>query len=205
MKFTAIVFLAAAAAAALAQEQTPVPDECDQNIMPTPPTSNVAPQPRLPSLQPNTPIPNVQPNIPIPNVEVTEPVQSAVARLASFFDFSHVTNKDTYTPVVVEHVFDPATRKFTHLSYNVVQNGDAYYVPVCSVDSIVQAGSSAVLTSDSCLYGIQLTPVPRNAARLMFRAMRTVFRLVARVLSPFSMFSGGQPGATASAFGIQFI
>ncbi|KAJ1936114.1 hypothetical protein FBU59_005162, partial [Linderina macrospora] len=148
--------------------------------------------------------PSMQPNIPIPNAEATERMPSALARLASFFDFSHISSESTFTPVIVTHVYDPAMRKFTHLSYNVVQNGDAYYVPVCSVDSIVQAGSSAIPASDSCQYGIQLAPVPRNAASLVLRAMRMALRLLARASSPPSIFTdGGQPGASMATFGSQ--
>ncbi|ORX70188.1 hypothetical protein DL89DRAFT_292850 [Linderina pennispora] len=190
MKLAAIAFLASAALAQ--QQQGPV--QRMQDVLPTPPAANIAPQFEMPG---------IQPNIPVPNVEATEPMQSAVARLASFFDFSHISGENTDTPTVVTHVFDPATGRFTHLSYNVVQNGNAYYVPVCSVDSIVQAGSSAIPASDSCQYGIQLMPVPRNAASVMLRAMRMVLRLLARVPRLLPVILGGQPGASAYTFADQ--
>ncbi|ORX69219.1 hypothetical protein DL89DRAFT_317832 [Linderina pennispora] len=129
-------------------------------------------------------MPNIQPSIPIPNVETIDPVRSVVAHLASLFDLSHISSENTSKPIVAEHMFDPATRKFTHLSHNMVQNGDACYVPVCPVDTIVPTGSSAIPATDSCQYRIQLLPVSHNAAGLMAKVMCTAFRLLMRILTP---------------------
>ncbi|KAJ1941052.1 hypothetical protein FBU59_003618 [Linderina macrospora] len=191
MRFTATAFLASTA---LAQQQQ-IPEQRMQDVLSFPSTSHIAPQAGFLG---------TQPNIPISNVEAAEPKPSALDRLASYFGFSHISSEDTFTLGVIQKVFGPATRKFTHLLYSVVQNGDAYYVPVCSVDSIVQAGLSVIPASASCQYGIQLTPVPRNAARLMFRVMHAVFRLPARIASPLSIILGDQPGSRVPAFDAQF-
>ncbi|KAJ2014816.1 hypothetical protein GGI03_005079 [Coemansia sp. RSA 2337] len=40
--------------------------------------------------------------------------QSLLARLASYFDVSHLSSVDTTTPLIVTQVFDPTMNKFTH-------------------------------------------------------------------------------------------
>ncbi|KAJ2057792.1 hypothetical protein GGI17_005444 [Coemansia sp. S146] len=105
--------------------------------------------------------------------------QSLLARLVSYFDMSRLSSVDTTTPVIVTHVFDPTMNKFTHLAMNVVQSGDVWYLPVCTVDSITAAGASATPPApESCQYGVQLAPVPQNAMRTMLRVMRTMFRAI---------------------------
>ncbi|KAJ2464877.1 hypothetical protein GGI02_004863 [Coemansia sp. RSA 2322] len=103
---------------------------------------------------------------------------------------SHVSSAATSTPVIVSKVFDPASGKFTALAINVVQSGDAYHVPVCTTDSIVAAGSSAMASTDSCQYGVQLMPVPKNAARILAHIVRTAFRAIMSVSHP-SFWLGG--------------
>ncbi|KAJ2252994.1 hypothetical protein GGI13_002956 [Coemansia sp. RSA 455] len=105
--------------------------------------------------------------------------QLLLDRLASYFDMSHLSSIGTTTPLMVTQVFDPTINKFTHLSMNVVQSGDVWYLPVCTINSITAAGASAAPSApESCQYGIQLIPVPRDAGRMMLRVMRTMFRAI---------------------------
>ncbi|KAJ2100113.1 hypothetical protein IW146_009634, partial [Coemansia sp. RSA 922] len=125
--------------------------------------------------------------------------QSLLVRLISYFDMSRLSSVDTTTPVMTAQVFDPTMNKFTHLSMNVVQSGDVWYLPVCTVDSITAAGASAAPPApESCQYGIQLAPVPQNAMRMMLRVMRTMFRAInAAAMEPtrfwFGRSSTGMP------------
>ncbi|KAJ2111602.1 hypothetical protein IW146_005239 [Coemansia sp. RSA 922] len=153
--------------------------------------------------------------------------QSLLSRLISYFDMSRVSSVDTTTPVMITQVFDPTMNKFTHLSMNVVQSGDVWYLPVCTVDSITGAGTSVAGTSDAgtaaagvpeagaavtgastappagasvapsapinCQYGIQLTPVPQNAMRMMLRVMRTKFRAINAAAMEPTRFWFGRP------------
>ncbi|KAJ2819538.1 hypothetical protein GGI24_004756 [Coemansia furcata] len=103
--------------------------------------------------------------------------QSLLTRLGSYFDMSHISSVDTNTPVMIAEVFDPTISKVTHLSMNVVQSGNVWYIPVCSIDSI--AGSSVAPPSpEGCQYGVQLAPVPQNAMKMKMRAMRTLVRAI---------------------------
>ncbi|KAJ2825418.1 hypothetical protein GGI24_003164 [Coemansia furcata] len=103
--------------------------------------------------------------------------QSLLSCLGSYFDMSHESSVDTATPVIVTHVFDPTMDKFTHLSMNVVQSGDVWYLPVCSIDFITTSGSSATPPSpESCQFTIQLAPVPENAMRMIMKVIRAKFR-----------------------------
>ncbi|KAJ2439541.1 hypothetical protein GGF42_007920 [Coemansia sp. RSA 2424] len=87
--------------------------------------------------------------------------QSLLSRLISYFDMSHISSVNTTTPVMVTHVFDPEMNKFTHLSMNIIQLGDVWYLPVCTVDSITAVRSAAALpVPKSCQYDIQLAPLP---------------------------------------------
>ncbi|KAJ2056730.1 hypothetical protein GGI17_006048 [Coemansia sp. S146] len=121
--------------------------------------------------------------------------QSLLARLISYFDMSHLSSVDTTTPVIVTQVFDPMMNKFTHLAMNVVQSGDVWYLPVCTVDSITAAaGASATPPApESCQYGIQLAPVPQNAMRMMLRVMRTMFRAINAAAREPTRFWFGRP------------
>ncbi|KAJ2449524.1 hypothetical protein GGF42_004742 [Coemansia sp. RSA 2424] len=103
-----------------------------------------------------------------------------------------VSSTNTTTPVMVTHVFDPKMNKFMHLSMNVVQSGDVWYLPVCTIDYITAAGSAAALpVPESCQYGIKLAPVPQNAMRMILRVMRTAFRAIrAAAMEPTGFWFG---------------
>ncbi|KAJ2476333.1 hypothetical protein IWW56_004978 [Coemansia sp. RSA 2131] len=120
---------------------------------------------------------------------------SLLTRLMSFFDLSHIASTVTTTPVTITHVYDPSTSKFTHLSASVVTAGDSYYVPVCPVNAIVAAGSTpAVAQSDACAFGIQLTPMPSNAAASVFRVLRTKIELFMSLAKQSSGWQGSFSG-----------
>ncbi|KAJ2757420.1 hypothetical protein GGI19_000021 [Coemansia pectinata] len=121
--------------------------------------------------------------------------QSLLARLVSYFDISHLSRVDTTTPVMVTQVFDPMMNKFTHLSINVIQSGDVWYLPVCTVNSItaVEASAATPPAPESCQYGIQLDPVPHNAMRMMLRVMRTMFRAINTAAMEPTRFWLGRP------------
>ncbi|KAJ2860692.1 hypothetical protein GGH94_005361 [Coemansia aciculifera] len=118
--------------------------------------------------------------------------QLFLARLASYFGVSRLSSVDTTTPVMVTQVFDPTMNKLTYLAMNVVQSGDVWYLPMCTVDSITAAGASATPPApESCQYGIQLAPVPQNAMRMMLRVMRTMFRAInAAAMEPTRFWFG---------------
>lgn len=101
-----------------------------------------------------------------------------LSHLGSFYDMSHVSNANTDTPVSIVHVFDPATEKFTHLSIDVEKAGDAYYVPVCAVDAIKNAGMTGDIPMNECKYGVRLSSVPRNAAKTELAVVETVARAI---------------------------
>ncbi|KAJ2754573.1 hypothetical protein GGI19_002308 [Coemansia pectinata] len=145
----------------------------------------------------DTPIANVvtgqMPQIPQVAQMPSSQTQSLLARLISYFDVSRLSSIDTTTPVMVTEVFDPMMNKFTHLAMNVVQSGDVWYLPVCTVDSITAAaGASATPPApESCQYGIQLAPVPQNAMRMLLRVMRTMFRAInAAAMEPTRFWFG---------------
>ncbi|KAJ2252378.1 hypothetical protein GGI13_003315 [Coemansia sp. RSA 455] len=120
--------------------------------------------------------------------------QSLLARLITYFDMSRLSSVDATTPVMTAQVFDPTMNKFTHLSMNVIQSGDVWYLPVCTVDSITAAGASAAPPApESCQYGIQMAPVPQNAMRAMLRAMRTMFRAINAAAMEPTRFWFGRP------------
>ncbi|KAJ2869102.1 hypothetical protein GGH93_006262 [Coemansia aciculifera] len=147
---------------------------------PMPASDTTSPAPKVA----DTPITNVvtgqMPQMPQVAHMPSSLTQSLLARLISYFDVSHLSSVDTTTPVMITQVFDPTMNKFTHLSMNVVQSGDVWYLPVCTVDSITAAaGASATPPApESCQYGIQLAPVPQNAMRMMMRVMRTMFKAI---------------------------
>ncbi|KAJ2556025.1 hypothetical protein EV175_002134 [Coemansia sp. RSA 1933] len=120
------------------------------------------------------------------------PVQSLLSRLVSFFDFSHVSSTPTDTPVTFSTVYDPATSKFTHLTADIVQNGDAYYIPVCPVDVV-----TGVASAQGCEYGISLNPVPLNVAQAHLSIIRTLFSIIRNIARPTFMF--GESNAMNSA------
>ncbi|KAJ2022331.1 hypothetical protein GGI06_001862 [Coemansia sp. S85] len=129
-----------------------------------------------------------------------ELTRSILARLASYFDTSRQLNVDTTTPVMITEVFDPAANKIIHLSMNVVQSGDVWYLPVCTVDSITDTGSAvaSLPSTESYQHGIQLTPVPQNAMRMAMRVWRTMFRAIeAAAREPTRFWSGRSPTGLA--------
>ncbi|KAJ2256856.1 hypothetical protein GGI13_001067 [Coemansia sp. RSA 455] len=185
----------------------------------------------------DTPVANVAtgqlPQMPQVSQMPSSLTQSLLSRLISYFDMSRVSSVDATTPVMITQVFDPTMNKFTHLSMNVVQSGDVWYLPVCAIDSITGAETSTAGTSDagaasagtavagtsdagtaaagasaavplagasvvpsapmSCQYGIQLTPVPQNAMRMMLRVMRTMFRAINAAAMEPTRFWFGRP------------
>ncbi|KAJ2049000.1 hypothetical protein H4S04_003495 [Coemansia sp. S16] len=202
------------------------------NPMPAGDTTNPAPKVA------DTPVANVAtgqlPQMPQVAQMPSSLTQSLLSRLISYFDMSRMSSVDTTTPVMITEVFDPTMNKFTHLSMNVVQSGDVWYLPVCTVDSITGvgasvAGTAVAGTSDagtaaaagapesgaavsgasaavppagasvvpsapmSCQYGIQLTPVPQNAMRMMLRVMRTMFRAINAAAMEPTRFWFGRP------------
>ncbi|KAJ2558246.1 hypothetical protein EV175_000882 [Coemansia sp. RSA 1933] len=108
-------------------------------------------------------------------------IQPLVNRFVSFFDLSHVSTTPTDTPVMLHHVYDPATGKFTYLSMDVMQSGGAYYVPVCSISSFTSGVATA---ADNCPYAIQLNPVPIDVAQRFLRLMHTVFNIIRNLALP---------------------
>ncbi|KAJ2804732.1 hypothetical protein H4R20_002385 [Coemansia guatemalensis] len=119
-----------------------------------------------------------------------------LARLASYFDLSHVSSEIASMPVMTSKVYDPATGKLVMLSASVMQSGGAYYVPVCSVDAIASAGKMPVAAAQpgACSYGIQLTPVPSNAAVALYRVIRTSFKAIMSASRP-SFMGFGRPSS----------
>ncbi|KAI9503216.1 hypothetical protein BX070DRAFT_145444 [Coemansia spiralis] len=121
-------------------------------------------------------------------------IQSLLSRLVSYFDMSHVSSINTDTPVLVSHVFDPATGKFTHLTLNVMQSGSSYYIPVCSTDAIT---GTTPASADVCPYGIQLNPVPLNVVQAKLNIMHTVHSIIKNLARPLFAFSN--PGFTSAS------
>ncbi|KAJ2235511.1 hypothetical protein GGI13_008581, partial [Coemansia sp. RSA 455] len=99
----------------------------------------------------DTPVANVVtgqlPQIPQVAQMPSSLTQSLLSRLISYFDMSRVSSVDATTPVMITQVFDSTMSKFTHLSMNVVQSGDVWYLPVCTVDSITGTGVSVAGTA----------------------------------------------------------
>ncbi|KAJ2083848.1 hypothetical protein H4R24_000500 [Coemansia sp. RSA 988] len=112
--------------------------------------------------------------------------ESLLSRLASYFDLSHVASDIAAMPVVMTKLYDPASNKFTVVSTNVMQSGGAYYIPVCPSNVIVNAKQTPVMDVEpaACGYGIQLTPVPSNAASALNRVIRTKFKAIMSIARP---------------------
>ncbi|KAJ2811110.1 hypothetical protein H4S07_002268 [Coemansia furcata] len=126
--------------------------------------------------------------------------QSLLTRLGSYFDMSHISSVDTNTPVMIAEVFDPTISKVTHLSMNVVQSGNVWYIPVCSIDSIATAGSSVAPSSpEGCQYGVQLAPVPQNAMKMKMKVVRTLVRAIEAAAREPMRYMFGRP-ATGVAY-----
>ncbi|KAJ1662939.1 hypothetical protein IW140_005461 [Coemansia sp. RSA 1813] len=123
-------------------------------------------------------------------------VQSLLSRLVSFFDLSHVASTTTDTPVTFDMVYDPSMGKFTHMTSNVMQSGDTYYVPVCSIDSITGTGTGTA-SAQGCDYGVRLNPVPLNVARAQLNIIHTLFAVLRNIARPAFMFGESSAMNTA--------
>ncbi|KAJ2832090.1 hypothetical protein GGI24_001357 [Coemansia furcata] len=142
----------------------------------------------------STPVANVVGQMPSMPQMPSSMTQSLLSRLGSYFDMSHLSSVDTATPVMTVKVFDPAMNKLSLLSMNVVQSGDVWYLPVCTIDSITTTGSSVAPPSpESCQYAIQLAPVPQNAMKMMMRVMRTMVRAIEAAAREPTRFMFGRP------------
>ncbi|KAJ2830144.1 hypothetical protein IWW50_000448 [Coemansia erecta] len=141
-----------------------------------------------------TPIAQAMPTPASPRMHMGEPdVTSLLARLVSYFDLTHIASTVTTSPATITKVFDPTTGKFTIMSASVVQSGDSYYVPVCPVSAITAAGATpATAQSDACTFGVQLTPMPSNAASTLFRVLHTKVKLIRSLMRP-SFWRGAMP------------
>ncbi|KAJ2131477.1 hypothetical protein GGF48_001521 [Coemansia sp. RSA 921] len=182
MKF-AIVSLVFAAVV-LAQGELSTPPAAESTVAPV--ESTVAPAESTGEQPAGTPAETPMPQISMPSTHVgTNDPMSLISRLMSYFDFTRMDVNVASAPVIMATVYDPTTNKFTTLSAHVMQSGDAYYVPVCSTDSIIAAGEVPVMTQDAtCRYGIQLTPMPSNAASTLYSLLRTKLRLILSLAKP---------------------
>ncbi|KAJ1722340.1 hypothetical protein LPJ61_005940, partial [Coemansia biformis] len=116
MKFAIASILLAAVA--LAQESTPATSAPEAT-----PTA-------APEEMPGAATPATMPPMPMGPSQT----ESLLARLASYFDLSHVTSDVASMPVFMVKVFDPVTGKFNVLASSVSRSGSSFYVPVCPVD-----------------------------------------------------------------------
>ncbi|KAJ2807492.1 hypothetical protein H4R20_001261 [Coemansia guatemalensis] len=123
--------------------------------------------------------------------------QSLLSRLLSYFDLTHVASDIATMPVVMTKLYDPASNKFTVVSANVMQSGGAYYIPVCPTSAIANAKQTPVMDVEpaACGYGIQLTPMPSNAAGALNRVIRTAFKAIMSVSRPSFMGMAKQQSA----------
>ncbi|KAJ2083281.1 hypothetical protein H4R24_000928 [Coemansia sp. RSA 988] len=195
LAITSIVFVAAVA---LAQDNVSMPPAAEASS----PAAEVSPTIEG-QVSPGMEMPTALPAIPMGG----DRTASLLARLASFFDMSHVSSDVASMPVVMSKVYDPATGKFVMLSAGVMQSGSAYYVPVCTVDAIASAGTSpvAAVQPDACSFGVQLTPVPSNAAVALYRVIRTSFKAIMSAARPSFMGFGrsSSMGAMHTQAGVQ--
>ncbi|KAJ2660420.1 hypothetical protein IW148_003785 [Coemansia sp. RSA 1199] len=186
MKFAIVSLVFAAVALAQGELSTPPAAE-----------STVAPAETTGEEPAGTPMETPMPQISMPSTQVgmNDPM-SLISRLMSYFDFTRMDVNVASDPVMMATVYDPSTNKFTALSAHVMQSGDAYYVPVCSTDSIIAAGSVPVMTQGAtCSYGIQLTPMPSNAASTLYSLLRTKLRLILSLAKPsFGGMGSPRPG-----------
>ncbi|KAJ1829938.1 hypothetical protein LPJ63_005235 [Coemansia sp. RSA 2711] len=175
MKF-AIVSLAVAAVA-LAQGESPLPQVAESTAAPM----ESIPAPVESTAAPMEPTPLGMPSIPA----ISGETRSLLYRLMSYFDLTHLAPTLASTPVLMLSIYDPSLGKFVELSATAIQSGDAYYVPVCPTDAIVSAGEvPAMAQNATCNYGIQLTPMPGNAASALYKVLRTKIRLLLSIVKP---------------------
>ncbi|KAJ1718504.1 hypothetical protein LPJ53_006486, partial [Coemansia erecta] len=96
-----------------------------------------------------------------PSISPISNVNAHLARLMNSYDLTHVSSVDTTTPVMLSDVFDPTTGKFAPMSMPMIQTSSGgYYMPVCTVDSL-----NAGVAPENCQFGVQMMPIPANAAR----------------------------------------
>ncbi|KAJ2839573.1 hypothetical protein J3B01_000550 [Coemansia erecta] len=206
MKF-AIVSLVFAAVV-LAQGELSTPPAAESTVAPVestvaPAESTVAPAESTGEEPAGTSMETPMPQISMPSTQVgTNVPMSLVSRLMSYFDFTRMDVNVASAPVIMATIYDPTTNKFTALSAHVMQSGDAYYVPVCSTDSIIAAGEVPVMTQGAtCSYGIQLTPMPSNAASTLYSLLRTKLRLILSLARPSFWGMGSfRPGMGMTSF-----
>ncbi|KAJ1840826.1 hypothetical protein LPJ70_004477 [Coemansia sp. RSA 2708] len=190
LAITPLVF----AAAVMAQGYSTAPAPEGTESAPAPEGTESMPAPEATG---SMPIPEATGSMPIPEVSMptilsetqigggSQDVFSLLSRLISYFDLSRVSASMSSVPVIIGTVYDPVMNKFTFLSSGVVQSGDSYYVPVCPVADIVAAGMNPVMSqSSACTYGMQLTPMPSNAASGLFKVLRLKIRLFLSLLKP---------------------
>ncbi|KAI9479432.1 hypothetical protein LPJ78_004699 [Coemansia sp. RSA 989] len=152
-----------------------------QDEMSTPP----AVAPTVAPMEMPTPMPQVSmPQVSTPYEHMERSVYSLISRLMSFFDLSNVDANLTSAPVAMAHVYDPRSGKFVMLSMPVIKSGEAYYMPACPVGVTSNQPLSVSENAADCGYGIQLTPMPRNTAALLFRVLRTKARMLLDLAKP---------------------
>ncbi|KAJ2503325.1 hypothetical protein GGH96_000346 [Coemansia sp. RSA 1972] len=199
MKFAIVSLVFAAVVLAQGELSTPPAAESTVALV----ESTAAPAESTGEQPAGTPVETPMPQISMPSTQVgmNDPM-SLISRLMSFFDFTRMDVNVASDPVMMATVYDPTTNKFTALSAHVMQSGNAYYVPVCSTDSIVAAGDAPVMTQGAtCSYGIQLTPMPSNAASTLYSLLRTKLRLILSLARPsFWGMSSFRPGMDMSSF-----
>ncbi|KAJ2454479.1 hypothetical protein EV183_001480 [Coemansia sp. RSA 2336] len=135
-----------------------------------------------PAVAPTVSPMEMPPQAVMPYGQMERSADSLVGRLMSFFDLSNVDASLTSAPVAMAHVYDPRSRKFVMLSMPVVKSGEAYYMPACPAGAMSRQPQQYNVAD--CGYGIPLTPMPRNAAALLFRALRTKARMLLNLAKP---------------------
>ncbi|KAJ2785666.1 hypothetical protein H4R18_000357 [Coemansia javaensis] len=196
MKFAILPIVLAAAV--LAQDNS-APDQGDESTYVSETEGSNAGATPVPavagSAAPQMAVPTA---MPMPAVVPGPSTESLLERLASYFDLSHVTSSIASAPVFMAKVYDPASGKFTMVSSSVMRAGGAYYVPVCPTDAIADAGLTPIVDAASaCSYGIQLTPMPSNAASALYRVVRTAFKAIMSAGGSQTTMPMGQMGQSS--------
>ncbi|KAJ2591091.1 hypothetical protein EV177_008936 [Coemansia sp. RSA 1804] len=109
-------------------------------------------------------------------------IQPLINRIVSFFDYSHLSTTPTETPATLQMVYDPVIGKFTQMTMDTMRSDNGYYyVPVCSLGSIVSGGS---YSPQDCPYSIQLNPVPINVVQTILRVVHSWFNVFRTLAMP---------------------
>ncbi|KAJ2659570.1 hypothetical protein IWW48_003409 [Coemansia sp. RSA 1200] len=109
-------------------------------------------------------------------------IQPLVNRIVSFFDYSHLSTTPTETPAMLQMIYDPVIGKFTHMTMDTMRSDNGYYyVPVCSLGSIVSGGS---YSPQDCPYSIQLNSVPINVVQTILRVVHSWFNVFRTLAMP---------------------